>query len=484
MTHKPFMNYHSTRNLAPGVSSSTAILNGLARDGGLYLPEYVPQFDLVSFLGLSYAQLTERILSIYFDDLDRDALRLGIDHSCAKFDTPRIAPLTRYGSLWLLELTHGPTAAFKDVALSLLPHLMSCSKQVLGHTTPTHILTATSGDTGSAALAGFAGIEGFFIDVFYPSRGISTIQHRQMTTVNAQNVRATAINGNFDEAQRTVKAIFAEASRYPFHLSSANSINIGRLLPQVVYYVSAYLDLVREGSLKVGQPMDVAVPTGNFGNILAAYMAKLSGVPIERLICASNDNHVLTDFFNSGHYDRNRPFSITTSPSMDILVSSNLERLLALMAPPDQIALWMNQLNQAGHYTIDPLTLQKIQVTFVGEWVTEREVSDTIAKFHRDHQRLIDPHTAVAVAAALRHPTDRPLVVAETASPFKFPSTLLQALHQPVDASDLVNLLRLEALGQQRCPPTLRACLSAPIRHSRVIEPAQCPDYLLGKELP
>jgi threonine synthase len=438
---------------------------------------------LLPYMGLSYAQLTETILSVYFDDLDRNALRQGIDHAFAKFDTPRVAPLTRYGSLWLLELTHGPTAAFKDVALTLLPHLMSCSKQVLGHTTSTHILTATSGDTGSAALAGFAGIEGFSIDVFYPLHGISTIQQRQMTTVTAPNVRVAAINGNFDEAQRTVKAIFAEADRYPFHLSSANSINIGRLLPQVVYYVSAYLDLVREGDLNIGQPMDVAVPSGNFGNILAAYLAKLSGVPIGRLICASNDNHVLTDFINSGHYDRNRPFTVTSSPSMDILVSSNLERLLALMAPPDQITLWMNQLDQAGHYTIDPLTLQKIQATFIGEWVTEREVNQTIAKFHRDHQRLIDPHTAVAVTAALRHRTDSPLVIAETASPFKFPSTVLQALHHPVDASDLINLHRLEALGHQRCPPALLACLSAPIRHSRVLEPAQCPDYLLGKEL-
>jgi threonine synthase len=476
------LNYHSTRNHAPIVSSATAILHGLAPDGGLYLPEHIPQMDVEALLSLDYAQLTKTILGAYLNDLDPTALHEGIDQALARFDTPAITPVTRYGALWLLELTHGPTAAFKDVALTVLPHLMNCAKKAVGSHEHTHILTATSGDTGSAALAGFAGVDGFNIDVFYPSTGISVIQQRQMTTVNASNVRVAAINGNFDDAQRAVKAIFTHADRYPWPLSSANSINIGRLLPQIVYYVSAYVQLRQTGTLRQGQSMDVCVPSGNFGNILAAYFAKLSGVPIERLICASNANHVLTDFLKTGRYDRNRSFAITSSPSMDILISSNLERLLALTASADHVTRWMEQLNHHGFYQIDETTLRSIQQTFVGEWVSESEVRKTIAKFHADHQRLIDPHTAVAVAAAKRHSSDRPLIIAETASPFKFPATVLNALRLPVDADDLINLQRLETWSAQPCPPGLAACLRAPIVHPRVLDPDTLPEFLLGKE--
>jgi len=359
---------------------------------------------------------------------------------------------------------------------------MSGAKDALGNHESTHILTATSGDTGSAALAGFAGIDGFSIDVFYPSKGISMIQQRQMTTVNAPNVRVAAINGNFDDAQRAVKAIFAQADRYPWPLSSANSINIGRLLPQIVYYFSAYSQLRQAGTLQKGQSMDVCVPSGNFGNILAAYFAKLNGLPIERLICASNENHVLTDFLKTGRYDRNRSFTITSSPSMDILISSNLERLLALTAPADHVAYWMDQLNRQGFYQIDESTLQSIQRSFVGEWVSETEVLTTIANFYAAYQRLIDPHTAVAVAAAQRHPSNRPVVIAETASPFKFPATVLKALQQPIDQNDLINLQRLETPNHHSCPPSLAACFRAPLVHPLVLDPAALPEFLLGKE--
>ena len=476
------MNYHSTRNHAPIVSSATAILHGLAPDGGLYMPEQLPTFDVETLIPLDYAQQAKIILGAYLDDLDQKALHDGIQQALARFDTPTITPLTRYTPQWLLELTHGPTAAFKDVALTLLPHLMRGAKDALGNHESTHILTATSGDTGSAALAGFAGIDGFSIDVFYPSKGISIIQQRQMTTVNAPNVRVAAINGNFDDAQRAAKAIFAQADRYPWPLSSANSINIGRLLPQIVYYFSAYSQLRQAGTLQKGQSMDVCVPSGNFGNILAAYFAKLNGLPIERLICASNENHVLTDFLKTGRYDRNRSFAITSSPSMDILISSNLERLLALNVDADHVTHWMEQLNRQGFYQIDESTLMSIQRSFVGEWVSEAEVLTTIANFYADHQRLIDPHTAVAVAAAQRHASNRPMIIAETASPFKFPATVLNALKQPVDANDLINLHHLETLSHQSCPPSLAACLRAPIVHPLVLDPDALPEFLLGKE--
>jgi threonine synthase len=478
------LNYRSTRLKAPIVPSVSALINGLAPDGGLYLPEQLPVFDLQALLPLSYDERALMILQAFFDDLDRHELQSGIQRALSRFDTPAIAPVTPCGSQWLLELDHGPTAAFKDIALTLLPTLMGLAKNATHDASVTHILTATSGDTGSAALAGFAGVPGFFINVFYPSRGISTIQQRQMTTVSASNVRVAAIHGNFDDAQNAVKAVFGQADRFPFTLSSANSINIGRLMPQVVYYVSAYLDLVNANVIEMGQPMDVAVPSGNFGNLLAAYLAKRCGVPIERLICASNENHVLTDFFRTGCYDRNRPFRVTTSPSMDILVSSNLERVLSLVGADDRIGTWMDELVKTGTYTVDEATLQALQSTFIAEWVDEATVQRTIATaFTRDH-RLIDPHTAVAVAAAARHGSDRPMLIASTASPFKFPATVLHALGHTVDADDVVNLQRLEKVSGLRCPPALAACLAAPIVHTQCIEPQTIFQYLHEKELP
>jgi threonine synthase len=476
------MNYRSTRLNAPIVTSAQAILNGLAPDGGLYLPQQIPHFDLIYLQTLSYPQRATHILHAYFDDLDPVALKKGVETAAKRFDSPAIVPVTPCGSLWLLELDHGPTAAFKDVALTLLPHLLRIAKAAVHEDSVTHILTATSGDTGSAALAGFAGEEGFLIDVFYPSEGISTIQRRQMTTVSAPNVSVSAIQGNFDDAQNAVKKVFEQAHRFKTPLSSANSINIGRLIPQVVYYVSAYLDLVNAKVISMGQAVDVAVPTGNFGNILAATLAKLGGVPIEKLICASNANHVLTDFIATGRYDRNRPFHVTSSPSMDILVSSNLERLLSLLGGGERVNTWMKELNEKGSYAIDSDLLHTIQVTFIGEWVTEDEVLTTIAKtYHTDH-RLIDPHTAVALAAAHRHPSQRPMIVASTASPFKFPATVLHALKETVDSDDAINLHRLETISAISCPKALKASLQSPVIHTHELDPTDIVEYLLRKE--
>jgi threonine synthase len=454
----------------------------LAPDGGLYLPQQIPHFDLTALQTLRYAQRATHILQAYFSDLDPIALNEGVEKALKRFDTPAIVPVTRCGSQWLLELDHGPTAAFKDVALTVLPHLLRLAKSTLNDHSVTHILTATSGDTGSAALAGFAGEEGFLIDVFYPSEGISTIQRRQMTTVNAPNVSVSAIRGNFDDAQNAVKKVFEQAQRFKTPLSSANSINIGRLIPQVVYYVSAYLDLVNANVIAMGQAVDVAVPTGNFGNILAAYLAKRSGVPFEKLICASNSNHILTDFIATGHYDRIRPFWVTSSPSMDILVSSNLERLLSLMGGKERVKGWMLELIEKGSYTIDPELLQTIQSTFIGEWVAEDEVRLTIANaYHTDH-RLIDPHTAVALAAARRHPSPRPILVTSTASPFKFPATVLHALDQAVDPDDAINLHRLETISGHSCPSALRTSLHSPVIHTQQLDPTDIVEYLLRKE--
>ncbi len=478
------LNYRSTRLQAPIVPSVSALVNGLAPDGGLYLPEQLPVFDVRALLPLSYEARAVMVLQAFFEDLDPQELQRGIQRALSRFDTPAIVPVTRCGTRWLLELDHGPTAAFKDIALTLLPALMGLAKQVTHDASVTHILTATSGDTGSAALAGFAGVPGFFVDVFYPSRGISIIQQRQMTTVKASNVRVTAIQGNFDDAQHAVKTIFGQADRFPFKLSSANSINIGRLMPQVVYYVSMYADLVNAGAIEMGQPVDVAVPSGNFGNLLAAYLAKRCGVPLERLICASNENHVLTDFFQTGCYDRNRPFTVTSSPSMDILVSSNLERLLSLVGAQDRVSGWMDALAKTGTYTVDEPTLRALQSEFIAEWVDEATVADTIAStFTQDH-RLIDPHTAVAMAAAMRHVSDRPMVIASTASPFKFPATVLRALGHAVDADDVVNLQRLEKVSGLRCPAALAACLEAPIVHTQSLKPQALFPYLREKELP
>lgn len=477
------MKYTSTRNSKHSVNSHQAILEGLAKDGGLYLPETIPTFDLDLLKDFSFKQLMTEILNAYFDDFGKESIKHLVDLAYdSKFESDETTPSTPCGNLTILELYHGPTAAFKDVALSILPHLMAKAKEVLNLKETTHILTATSGDTGSAALAGFENVNGFTMTVFYPSLGISEIQKRQMTSSQGNNTFVYGIDGNFDDAQRAVKNIFTHASDFKIALSSANSINIGRLIPQLTYYFKAYFDLHRDGKIKLGDEVYFSVPSGNFGNILAGYMAKLSGLPIKHLICASNENQVLTDFIHSGLYDRQRPFYQTSSPSMDILVSSNLERLLSLLSQRDDqlISSLMDQLNSQGSYQVPLQLRQEIHKVFIAEMIPSNQVDQTINEFYKDFDYLVDPHTAIGVKAALAHLGKEPMIVCATASPFKFPSTVLKALHQSISSDDFDNLERLMSFSKQACPKNLAHLKHEPIRHPLTVDKEAL--YALVKE--
>ncbi len=467
------MQYSSTRNQNITVNSLEAILQGLASDGGLYLPKDIPHFDLQALKDLNYEALMIEILYAYFDDFSKSELEMMVKKAYAsKFDTPEFTPLTSCGKLYVLELYHGPTAAFKDVALTILPYLMAKAKEKLGHPETTHILTATSGDTGSAALAGFENVPGFTITVFYPSTGISEIQKRQMTACEGKNAFVYGIQGNFDDAQSAVKAIFTRSNEFDLALSSANSINIGRLVPQISYYFKAYFNLVRLQKIALGDQVSFSVPSGNFGNILAATLAKLGGLPIRHLICASNDNRVLTDFIQTGVYDIRRPFYTTSSPSMDILVSSNLERLLALWSHRDDglIRRLMDQLKTQGHYALPQTLHDQIRALFIGEVVTQDQVDETIRTQFTAYQTLLDPHSAIGVQAALAHLSEEPMVVCATASPFKFPTTILKALGHPVSSNEFQDLESLTRLSPQHCPALLMNLNDRPIRHPLTVE--------------
>ena len=428
------MKYSSTRHSTLTVNSTQAILEGLASDGGLYIPDQLPLFDLSVMKDLDFKGLMTEILNAYFDDYGKETLRDLVEKAFKdKFDDETMTPIAKSGDLFILELYHGPTAAFKDVALSILPHLMAKAKQALGVTETTHILTATSGDTGSAALAGFEDVPGFTITVFYPSVGISEIQKRQMTTRPGKNTYVYGIDGNFDDAQNAVKAIFTRSDEIDLALSSANSINIGRLIPQMTYYYKAYFDLVRKQVITLGDEVSFSVPSGNFGNILAAYLAKQSGLPIKTLICASNENKVLTDFIQTGIYDRRRNFMTTTSPSMDILVSSNLERLLSLMSNRDStlISSLMDQLNTQGHYEVPEALFKQVKSLFTASWVSEDQVNQTIRTQYEKNHCLLDPHSAIGVKAALDRRGKEPVIVCATASAFKLPANVLCDLGKP-----------------------------------------------------
>ncbi len=467
------MKYSSTRKPDLLVNSFQAILEGLAPDGGLYLPETLPHFDLKALKDLDFKALMTEILFAYFDEFGKDTLKSLVDLAYdAKFDTQAMTPLSRCGDLFILELYHGPTAAFKDIALSILPHLMVSAKEKLHLKETTHILTATSGDTGSAALAGFETVKGFTITVFYPSKGISEIQKRQMTTSAGHNTFVYGIEGNFDDAQKAVKDIFTRAKEFKITLSSANSINIGRLVPQLCYYYKAYFDLIRQGVLALGEEVSFSVPSGNFGNILAAYLAKQGGLPIKHLICASNENEVLTDFIKTGTYDRRRPFYTTSSPSMDILVSSNLERLLAVMSDRDTslITSLMDQLSTQGFYTLPKPLFDSIRALFVGSMIPQYEVDKTILESYQRHQVLLDPHSAIGVKAALLHQGPEPMIVCATASAFKFPATVLKALGQPVSGNDFDDLDRLISLSPQACPSRLTHLRHALVHHPLTVK--------------
>ena len=482
------MLFCSTRDKAARVTASQAILSGLAPDGGLYLPCELPSFSLAQIREMKkmdYRQVALTVLQAFLPDYTAEELESAIGKAYgSNFSSSQIAPLTSVrNNLWALELYHGPTCTFKDFALQMLPHLMAGAMKKHADGKTIAILVATSGDTGKAALEGFSDVPGTKICVFYPHGGTSEIQRLQMATQRGNNVNVLAVKGNFDDAQSGVKAIFTDealAQRLAEHgvsLSSANSINWGRLAPQIAYYFWAYARLVRSGRIETGEPVNFCVPTGNFGNILAGYLAKKCGLPVDKLICASNQNNVLTQFFNTGVYDRNRPFHLTTSPSMDILISSNLERLLFLLTDGDdaQVRTWMEQLKREGKYDIGETYLEKLREEgFRGycadEQRTAREVGDTL--YHDGY--LADPHTAVATncvkqyAAATGDHT--PTIAVSTASPFKFAPAMLPAIDIDMEANEFQMLEALELVTGKKAPAQLMDLRKQPVRFDTVIE--------------
>lgn len=458
------MNYKSTRNSAELVSSAEAIARGISKDGGLFVPEEIPQMTLEEIGELieeSYVQRAEIILSKFLTDFTADELGYCVRgaYTEEKFDSSKIAELAKFGeNAYLLELWHGPTCAFKDMALQLLPYLLTVSVRKTVADKEVVILVATSGDTGKAALEGFKDVPGTRILVFYPENGVSPMQKLQMTTQEGGNVGVCAVKGNFDDAQTAVKAIFTDekirqqlADR-GMMFSSANSINWGRLVPQIVYYISAYCDLLANGEIELGEKINIVVPTGNFGNILAAYYAKQMGLPVGRLICASNQNNILTDFINTGVYDRNRDFYTTSSPSMDILISSNLERLLYLLCGCDdaQIRRWYGELKETGKFTVSDEVREKIQAEFSAGFCGEEETLQTIRDTFEQYSYTCDPHTAVAVKVYEDYKKasgdQAKTLIASTASPYKFTNAVLQAISpetNPTDDFDDIRLLGL-----------------------------------------
>ena len=462
--------YRSTRDDSVKVTASQAILKGLAADGGLYVPEQIPALDksFEELSKMSYQEVAYEVMKLMLDDFTEEELKNCINKAYdSKFDTKVIAPLVKADGAYYLELFHGSTIAFKDMALSILPHLLITSAKKNNVKNEIVILTATSGDTGKAALAGFADVKGTKIIVFYPKHGVSPIQEKQMVTQKGDNTYVIGINGNFDDAQTGVKKMFgdkelaAQMDKAGYQFSSANSINIGRLVPQVVYYVYAYAKLLENGEIENGEKINVTVPTGNFGNILAAYFAKQMGVPIDKLICASNDNKVLYDFFKTGVYDKNRPFILTSSPSMDILISSNLERLLYSVCGSDtEVAGYMAELAGTGRYEVSDAVKAVIGKHFVGGYCSDDETKSAINKVYTENGYLMDTHTAVAYnkLAAYRKDTGcvTPAVVVSTASPYKFCNSVLQALGQESDAPGTELIEKLSEVTKTAIPKPLK----------------------------
>ena len=455
------MKYFSTRNDKNTVTASEAIASGLAPDGGLFVPETLPEItpaDIEALSSLDYRGRAAKIMGLFLDQFGADELSSFAAAAYGEnYDSAEIAPVRRVDdSTAFLELWHGPTCAFKDMALQMLPHLLTASLRKNGEKREVCILVATSGDTGKAALEGFRDVDGTKILVFYPRDGVSDVQKLQMTTQEGNNVSVCAVRGNFDDAQTGVKRIFSDKemaqqlSERGYFLSSANSINWGRLLPQIVYYISAYCECIKNGMIAPGDELDFCVPTGNFGNILAGWYAKQMGLPVGRFICASNSNNVLTEFIESGVYDRNRPFYTTTSPSMDILVSSNLERLLySLCSDSCEVRGYMSELTEKGIYRVSEKIKNAIAADFSAGCCDDERTAQTIAKFWNDRRYLIDTHTAVAAAVLQDHREktgqNRPTVVVSTASPFKFCDSVIRALGGSADMSgaELVPALSL-----------------------------------------
>ncbi len=486
--------YSSTRNGDKKFTASQAILKGLADDGGLFVPESIPALDVTldELAKMSYQETAYAVMKQFLTDFTEEELKNCINKAYdSKFDTEEIAPLVQADGAYYLELFHGPTIAFKDMALSILPHLLITSARKNNVKNDIVILTATSGDTGKAALAGFADVEGTKIIVFYPKHGVSPIQEKQMVTQKGANTFVVGINGNFDQAQTGVKQMFndkamaEEMDKEGYQFSSANSINIGRLVPQIVYYVYAYSRLYANGAIAKDEKINVVVPTGNFGNILAAFYAKNMGLPIGKLICASNENKVLYDFFSTGTYDKNREFMLTSSPSMDILISSNLERLIYRIAGNDakKNAEFMKDLTTAGKYEItDEMRAQLAD--FYGNYTSEEETASVIKKLFEDTGYIIDTHTAVAAGVYEKYKkdtkdVDTKTVIASTASPFKFTRSVMDAIDHKYDSmTDFELVDELSKLGNVKVPQAIEEIRSAEVLHDTVCDVDEMPDVV------
>ena len=477
--------YKSTRNNQETATASEAILKGLAGEGGLFVPSYIPKLDksLKELSAMSYQEVAYEVMKLFMTDFTEEELKHCINSAYdKKFDTENIAELVKKDDAYYLELFHGATIAFKDMALSILPYLMTTSAKKNHVKNEIVILTATSGDTGKAALAGFADVPGTKIIVFYPKHGVSPIQEKQMVTQRGDNTYVIGIEGNFDDAQTGVKKMFSDAALAQemndagYQFSSANSINIGRLVPQVAYYAYAYANLLRDGELKDGELLNVVVPTGNFGNILAAYYAKNMGVPIGKLICASNDNKVLFDFFRSGSYDRNREFILTTSPSMDILISSNLERLIYRIAGDDSAvnAELMASLSKNGKYTITEEMAERLG-DFYGNYADEAETAAQIKSVYESDGYVMDTHTAVASAVYEKYKAETgdttKTLIASTASPYKFARSVMSAIDSKYEnGEDFALIDELCRISGVKIPAAVEEIRSAAILHNTVVD--------------
>ncbi len=492
------MNYFSTRDVEKlhPKTSAQVIKQGIAEDGGLFLPDHIPQIDLefIKNIGtLPYCERAAKVLSLYLTDYTYDELLDCATKAYGDNFGDFAAPVSSFigDDLRVLELWHGPTCAFKDMALQIMPRLLSLALKKTGEDKTAYILVATSGDTGKAALEGYKDVDSIKIMVFYPEDGVSDMQKMQMATQEGGNVCVTAIKGNFDDAQTGVKRIFADdkakkllADKGEF-LSSANSINWGRLAPQIVYYISAYADLVAEGDIQLGEKVDITVPTGNFGNIFAAYLAKRMGLPVNRFICASNSNNILTDFLNTGVYDRNRKFYTTISPSMDILISSNLERLLSFIAGASKTREYMEKLSKDGVYAVEPTILEKIKSEFSAYCCDEENCMETIKSTFGKYSYLCDPHTAVAVKAAHMYLEENGKglknIVASTASPYKFAADVLVSLGEEVPADLKQVLVKLSDVSKTEIPAPLNDLFDKSVRFTKSVEKGH--ESLLGEVL-
>ena len=500
------MKYISTRSKkgeSSAIESAEAILKGLADDGGLLVPETIPKITIEEINALSNKRYEERaadILKRFLTDYDDYEINECAQLAYDWFDNASRAPIAIFKDsnnpesrvMNIIELWHGPTSAFKDMALQMLPHLMRIALKKTGETKDILILVATSGDTGKAALAGFADVPQTKIMVFYPDGGVSKVQRLQMATQVGQNVNVTAVNGNFDDCQNGVKKIFndkkiaEQLADANIKLSSANSINWGRLVPQIVYYFSAYIELIKSNQIKSGEEVNITVPTGNFGNILAAYYAKRMGLPVQKLICASNINDVLTDFFKTGVYNRKRDFHRTITPSMDILVSSNLERLLYHETnDSERVKKMMTKLNDTGKFKVDKELKKKLDKIFYADFATEEETRTTIKKVFENFRYLADPHTAVAVNVAAKYTQKtgdkHAMLIASTASPYKFTPAVLNALGEDVEKLDeFAQLNRLNFISSRPIPQNLAKLKDAEVLHNDVCEPSEMADKVIS----